>query len=75
MRCERLKDEGARSRMKMNNDRTYDWAAKVTAEILNLHWDSECKAAQFQRIAKLIYVAMLLAEIEAREAMLEPSNN
>ncbi len=76
MRCESLRHDAARQRMKMNNDRTYDWAAKVAAEILNLHWDcGECKAAQFERIARVVYAAMLLAAIEMRDAILTPSDN
>ncbi len=60
----------------MENARIYDWSAKVTAEILNLHLDcGECKAVQFQRIVKLVYTVMMLAEIEARELMLQPSEN
>ena len=61
----------------MGQNRQYDWSARAAAQIVNLGYllDGQSKSMQFQKIASLIHEAMRLADQEAREAMLKPSDN
>jgi hypothetical protein len=57
------------------NGPRYDWAARVAAEIINLHVGSDDpKAVLFGKILFLILEAMYAAEEELQQRY-EPSNN
>jgi hypothetical protein len=58
------------------NGPRYDWAAKVSAEIINCHLDSkESKVVLFGKILFIILSAMDRAEEELSWQRLEPSEN
>lgn len=60
----------------MRNDRRWEWAAAVAAEILNLHWGKDApKCELFQKLQASVYGGMCMAAMEETRAMLEPSKN
>lgn len=59
------------------NDRRYDRAAIAAAQLLNMgHITSDDPAVVlFQKVARVIYDAMEMAEDESRRQLLKPSEN
>ena len=59
-----------------NNGPRYDWAARVTAEVVNLHVGSDApKHVLYSRILFLILDAMYAADAEFDKRRFEPSDN